>query len=383
MVLVEADTPATMFVNDQWTGGVVDGDLETPATEFAYFGVNAFGSVEAALAAHPTFAGNIVVNGGDYSGTDADLAAAAGAVTLEFVVDNDNGGENTVTFDAITGDGSDAINTSLHGNAVDLTVQSGDFAGVISGAGGLRKVTDGTTGGGSGGDLILSGNNTYDGVTHVDRGRIFVEHDSALGSTAGNTEVAGNGNTPGGQVVLNANNLTVAEGITLRGGNNDGFWGGPLRNQGANNEWSGAMTLGNSTRISQGGAGSLLKVTGGVTGTNTGFAVNNGAGTVTFETNSINIGNGLFEAHAGGTTVINVGSNTWGNTDIRWGGILRTGHGPMCCRPAQSSDWATPPAAARPVTMAYSTSAAMIRPSVASPTSVAPIARLPAPERRP
>ena len=321
------ETPSTLlYVNDEWSaathGDTVDGDLEFAGEQTAFVGVNAFASVADALAAHSGFTGNIIVNGGDYSGTSADLAAF-GNITLQLVEDQTNG-ESTVTFDALTGDANDAVNTSLHGTGIELELSSGDMAGIISGAGSLRKSTDGTTGAGMGGTLTLSGNNSYDGVTHVDFGRLIAEHNNALGSTVGNTVIAGNGSNAGGQVITRGNNLTIAENMTLNGGNNDGFWGGPLRNEGSNNEWSGVLTLGNSTRISQGGGSSSLRVTGGVTGTSS-FVVNNSAGTVTFENNPISIGGGWFEAHGGGITVLNVAGNTWGaNTQIRFNGNLRT-----------------------------------------------------------
>jgi fibronectin-binding autotransporter adhesin len=63
---------------------------------------------------------------------------------------------------------------TLNNNGDRLTVDSGDFSGVISGAGGLTKVTTGT--------LVLSGVNTYTGSTLINAGTLTLD-----GSLAGAT----------------------------------------------------------------------------------------------------------------------------------------------------------------------------------------------------
>jgi fibronectin-binding autotransporter adhesin len=57
------------------------------------------------------------------------------------------------------------------------------MSGVISGDGGMHKEGDGT--------FVLSGANTYDGVTHVAEGTLRIENGAALGSAVGGTELMG------------------------------------------------------------------------------------------------------------------------------------------------------------------------------------------------
>ncbi|NLF72355.1 MAG: hypothetical protein GX575_25245, partial [Candidatus Anammoximicrobium sp.] len=162
LVLVSADgTPDILYVNDQWTApGMVDGDLETGAYETAYVGIDAFASIAAALAAYPSYAGPIVVNGGTY---DSALLTGGGAVELRLVQDLANS-ELDVTLKNVSGDAGtpgDQIVTRYWNVAnANLTIEQGAFAGVISGNGNLTKTTAGT--------LVLSNaGNTYAGGTTV------------------------------------------------------------------------------------------------------------------------------------------------------------------------------------------------------------------------
>ncbi|HPM83542.1 MAG TPA: autotransporter-associated beta strand repeat-containing protein, partial [Candidatus Anammoximicrobium sp.] len=178
VVLVFAGgTPSVLYINDQWTApGMVDGDLETPAVENAYVGIDAFESLAAALAAYPSYAGPIVVNGGTYASADL----ASGAITLRLVRDLASG-QDDVTLASLSGSADDAIVTRYHDvSGANLIVESGSFGGLISGAGSLTKTT--------GGQLAISNANTYGGGTTVSGGRILLQNAGGLG--AGDVTIA-------------------------------------------------------------------------------------------------------------------------------------------------------------------------------------------------
>ena len=118
------------------------------------------------------------------------------------------GGVNTWT-------GTLAISSTIN---VDAST-SLEISGAISGSGGLTKMGTGT--------LILSGNNSFTGITAVTQGVVNIRHATALGATAGG---ATDGTTvTGGAALEIQNNIAVgAEALTL---NSDGISSaGALRN---------------------------------------------------------------------------------------------------------------------------------------------------------
>ena len=164
VVLVSTNgTPTTLYVNDQFTATtVVDGDAEQAGFQGAYVGIDAFASISAALAAYPSFAGVIVVNGGSYASASL---AGGGNVTLRLVQDLAEG-INNVTIQGLSGDAGDTIVTRFYNLAnANLIVDVGaaaSYDGVISGTGGLSKL--------GAASLTLNGNNTYSGTTTVQVG---------------------------------------------------------------------------------------------------------------------------------------------------------------------------------------------------------------------
>jgi autotransporter-associated beta strand protein len=104
VVLVDlAIVGTTLYVHDDWAnlsdGTLLDGDLETPNVQEAYFGVNAFATVTEALAALGNSAGTIVINGGVYheiatigNGTpEVELRMVAGTSQLTGLTGGSNG----------------------------------------------------------------------------------------------------------------------------------------------------------------------------------------------------------------------------------------------------------------------------------------------------
>ncbi|MCX7818456.1 MAG: autotransporter-associated beta strand repeat-containing protein [Kiritimatiellae bacterium] len=159
----------------------------------------------------------------------------------------------TATVSSLTGGGTSA-GIALGSGA--LTVQSGSFAGPISGAGSVTKTGSGA--------LTLSGSNSYAGGTTISGGTLNVDSSSALPAN-GSVSIA---NVPG--VTLNLNGHSAMIGWLTGGG-----------------ALGGHITLGAGTLTVQGGSFS-----GAISGA--GAVVKSGGGTLVLG------GNNVYE---GGTTI--------------------------------------------------------------------------------
>ena len=84
----------------------------------------------------------------------------------------------------------------------DITVSQDLLTHGVSTGGGLTKAGVGV--------LSLSGNNTYTGATSVTAGTLNLQHNNALGTTAGATSV-----TTGAKLQLQGIGLNIAENLTL------------------------------------------------------------------------------------------------------------------------------------------------------------------------
>jgi autotransporter-associated beta strand protein len=131
---------------------------------------------------------------------------------------------------------------------VPIVVVSGSqltAAGALSGVGGLHK--DGL------GTFVLSGANTYAGVTHVAAGTLTIRSNLALGSTTGITEVL-----TGATLGLRDSILVTGEVLELHADSK-------LTSGGGSNTWTGAINLRSDPPIDV-ETGSVLELTGAIDG---------------------------------------------------------------------------------------------------------------------
>jgi len=150
-----------------------------------------------------TFSGGITVAGGTLS-LGSNTAAGTGTITttgsvIDYAVDG------MVVANPININSND---TQLQVLAGISATQSGD----ISETGGprpLEKIGDGT--------LVLTGNNTYTGVTTVSAGTLVAGSANALGTTAGGTIVESGANLTISNVAIGAEALTLNGGSSLTG----------------------------------------------------------------------------------------------------------------------------------------------------------------------
>lgn len=136
--------------------------------------------------------------------------------------------------------GEDRTTINL-GSGTLTIVQRNDynFAGVISGAGGLIK--DG------GGTLTLSNTNPYTGNTTLTTGTLVAGHNGSLGT---------------GTIIFNGGRLSVESGVVLNNPLSFGLVGGTL---GGNGTYGGAVTIGQNVDLGPGNSVGLLTFTGGLT----------------------------------------------------------------------------------------------------------------------
>ena len=168
----------------------------------------------------------------------------------------------------------------------------------------ITKTGDGT--------LVLSGSNTFGGVVSNALGTLTVTHPNALGSTAKGTVI-----TALSTLELKGG-VTLAEPLNFVGGTTSGTH---LKASSGSNTISGPITTG-SVRFNN--SGTCLNIAGGITGIDgSTFVINNGT-TFAFTTTPIHLGNTTtLWSDQGGTVVLDVVSNTWGDTMIA-SGTLRT-----------------------------------------------------------
>ena len=178
-----------------------------------------------------TYTGATSINGGVLSiGADANLGAAPGAATPDYLSFDGGTLQTTATF-ALN------ANRGITFNAGGGTIETASattltYAGIAAGAGGLTKA--GT------GDLLLAGANSYTGTTTVSTGTLRISNAGALGATGAGSETT----VASGATLSVEGGITTAEALTLNGSGASGA--GALTATG-NSTVSGAITLGTGT----------------------------------------------------------------------------------------------------------------------------------------
>jgi autotransporter-associated beta strand protein len=280
---------------------------------------------------------NLTLQGGHVSGGNPSYSALltlTGGVTSNASSQTaliENGylamSSNSFAFNVANG----AASTDLR---VDSVIQNGvGFTGGNS-ATSLAKTNSGT--------LLLTGANSYSGVTDIQGGVLAIQNSSALGQ-GGSTSANGTKVAAGAQLQLDgsAGNLTIAnESLALNG--NGTSVTGELRNVSGDNTYNGTITLGGNSRINSdsglltiantSGPGASI-ITGDVAGrsltvggsgniainsvvaSNIGTLIKDGTGTVTlagdYSANATTtVQNGTLELNMGGTTPRGLSSAT-------------------------------------------------------------------------
>ncbi|OAI57011.1 hypothetical protein AYO49_00395 [Verrucomicrobiaceae bacterium SCGC AG-212-N21] len=197
-------------------------------------GLTKLGAGTLTLAGANTYTGPTTVNSGTLKAGAVNVLGTNSTVTLANAagVTLDLNGFNQ-SIGALTGGGATGGEVKLGGATLILGGgnQSGAFAGVISGAGGVTKTSTGTQ--------TFSGANTYGGTTAVNQGTLLVASNGALGATGvgNNTTVA-----VGGGVTLANGVVVTGESIGISGSGVASF--GALQTvAGGTAEWAGDVTI--------------------------------------------------------------------------------------------------------------------------------------------
>jgi len=219
----------------------------------------------------------------------------ANSIILPGITDSVSSGGNTISL-PIRLDATRLISVSNSGETLTIS-------GAITGVGGLSKEGTGT--------LVLSGGNTFGGVTKVNGGVLSCRHATCLGTIVLGTEVVGNA-----ALELQGTIAIGREPLLLRayGVSN----GGALRNVLNNNSFDGLITIAGTTEIASDSG--TLTLNGGVTGT---FNLNlDGAGDITFAKAPITTSSGLFTKNGAGTVTLNFPNTNNGLTTVNAGTLL-------------------------------------------------------------
>jgi len=165
------------------------------------------------------------------------------------------------------------------------------------------------------GTLVLSGSNTYHGVTTVKAGAgvLRITNANALGSTNGATVIE-----DGGGWLEVSGGIAVAEPLTINGDVSTGY-AGVLRSTGGSNIWSGGIVHINSRITCTSGSLDLL---GGVTGSS--FVLAGSPGTfIRVAEKPVAVGGGRAYSHTSGAVILAVSNNVWSQLEVS-GNIVRT-----------------------------------------------------------
>lgn len=211
-----------------------------------------------------------------------------------------------------------SLSSSWDRTTISGVISQGSAAGLLTKAGN--------------GQLILTGDNTYEGLTTLSAGVLTIRHANALGSIVAGTVVSA------GTLQLEGGITTAAEPLTLNGG---GFGGaasyniqnGALVNVSGTNTYAGSVTLGAASTISSDAGMLILSNAGPITGAFTLTLTGAAGGRID---SAIGTGAGAVTKTGSGTWTL-TGTNTSTGTLTLSNGTLRLGNG-------TSGSWTTTPA---------------------------------------
>lgn len=303
-------------LSDTTIGGVID-------DAFNGYGISKLGSGTLTLPGSNTISGTVTLTNGRLR-VGSNTALGSGSIVLNGGVLSSNGTaarslSNPITFAASTtlGDSTDtgtlnlSSDVALASNLSLTTLSTVNLSGVISEGFGLTKL--------GAGSLVLSGSNTYTGVTNVSAGTLFPASAYALGEEViGNTVVASGAQLNFGSITTGT---TVPEPITLNG---SGDGSGALR-IGASKSvtLSGPVTLASASTIKTDG-GAVFNFSGGITGTDLDATFVLDGTAASSVSGGLSLGTGKLTKSSSSTLVLS-GTNSYGNTEIL-GGTLQIGN---------------------------------------------------------
>ena len=243
----------------------------------------------------------------------AALTMNGGAVTT---------GTGTLTLGGTVTGNATATSATISGNlalgaARTFTIADGaaaldmDISAVVSGAFDLTKGGNGT--------MVLSGANTYTGLTTVSAGVLNIQNNTGLGTTATGTTVSN------GATMQFQNNITIGnETLNIRG-TGAGGQTGALVNVSGTNSYGGLLTLAGATTLSSDSGTLNLTNAGTITGATFGLTLT-GAGNGSISSIIGTTSGSLTKSGTGSWTLSGVNTFT-GATTVN-GGTLTLASGP-------------------------------------------------------
>ncbi len=224
---------------------------------------------------------------GVFGGATGGAVTVAGPLDFQGLQFSTNG--YSLSGGSINATGNSAANARASFLNIDAGVTTTIGSGVTSAAGvGIDKLGRGT--------LVLTGANSYSGLTDIQAGVVEIRNGAALG-TADGTEATGTRVRPGAALAISGGVTAANEALFLGGGGvaDDGAlrslsgsnaWNGPIQLEAASriNTDGGTLTLGGviagaGRNLTIGGAGTTV-VTGAIA-TGTGGLTHDGSGTLT------------------------------------------------------------------------------------------------------
>jgi len=304
--------------------------IQTGGINTSVGNVTIAGAISGNFGINKTLNGTLIFSGANtYTGTTTVTAGTlkAGILTSAFgsnsavslannsgVILDITGFNNTIG--SLTGGGASGGNVTL--GAATLTIGSDNtspaaYAGIISGTGAITKSGTGT--------LILSGSNTYSGLTTISSGTLKLGANGGATNTPLGTTGAGTVVSTGAVLDLAGFTLGTTEALTLNGTGLTALPAGALTNTGANASYSGAITLGSDSTITSTSLGTLT-CSGAVGNGAYALTLDGAAGTATMSgaisTPTTITKNGL-------CTWVLSGTNTYTGTTVVSAGTLQLG----------------------------------------------------------